>query len=132
MIPQTARKVARDLNTEYNPRTFHYPEVGFRFSAFYMRKLLDTFAGLLVPMAGSYNSGPVTIARWFKKNPEAEFAWLIEEFEYNEGRSYSRKVGEHLLRYIYLYERDPKERARLLEQLFPLSRDITIPENVGY
>lgn len=132
MIPKTARKVARDLNTEYNPRTFHYPEVGFRFSAFYMRKLLDTFSGLLVPMAGSYNSGPVTIARWFKKNPEAEFAWLIEEFEYNEGRSYSRKVGEHLLRYIYLYEKDPKERARLLEQLFPLSRDITIPKNVGY
>lgn len=132
MIPQTARKVAQDLNTEYNPRTFHYPEVGFRFSAFYMRKLLDTFGGLFVPMAGSYNSGPKTIARWFKKNPEAEFAWLIEEFEYNEGRSYSRKVGEHLLRYIYLYEADEAKRAALLDKMFPLSRDITIPEQVGY
>ena len=132
MIPQTARKVARDLQIEYNPRTFHYPEVGFRYSAYYMKKLLDTFDGLLVPMAGSYNSGPKTIARWFKKNPDVPFAWLIEEFEYNEGRSYSRKVAEHMLRYLYLYERDPQTRARYLEKLFPLSRDITIADDVGY
>ena len=37
------------------------------------------------------------------------FAWLIEEFEYNEGRAYGRKVVEHLLRYLYLYEPDAQE-----------------------
>lgn len=132
MIPKTARKVAKDLGTEYNPRTFHHPEVGFRFSAFYMKKLLDTFDGLFVPMATAYNSGPDVVARWFKRNPDATFPWLIEEFEYNEGRAYGRKVTEHLLHYVYLYEKDPARRAQLLDKMFPLSRDITIPEDVGY
>ncbi len=132
MIPKTARKVARDLGITYNPRTFHHPEVGFRYSAFYMRKLLDTFSGLFTPMAGSYNSGPDVIARWFKRNPDASFPWLIEEFEYNEGRAYSRKVTEHLTRYVYLYEDDPTRRAELIDRLYPMSRDIVIPEDVGY
>jgi soluble lytic murein transglycosylase len=132
MIPQTARLVARDLGIEYNPRTFHYPEVGFRFSAYYMRKLLDLFGGMITPMASSYNTGPGPIARWFKKNPDASFPWLIEEFEYNEGRAYGRKVTEHMTRYVYLYEQDPAKRAALLDQLYPLSRDITLPDDVGY
>ncbi len=132
MIPKTARKVARDLEIKYNPRTFHYPEVGFRYSGFYMKKLMNTFSDLFVPMASSYNSGPQVVARWFKRNPDAEFPWLIEEFEYNEGRAYGRKVGEHMVRYIYLYEKDPEVRAKLLDQLFPLDRHIELPDDVGY
>lgn len=132
MIPKTARLVARDMGIEYNPRTFHYPEVGFRYSGFYMRKLLDTFGGLFTPMAGSYNSGPQVIARWFRRNPDASFPWLIEEFEYNEGRSYARKVTEHMVRYVYLYEKDEARRAQLLDQMFPVSRAVELPEDVGY
>lgn len=132
MIPKTARLVAQDLGIAYNPRTFHYPEIGFRYSGFYMKKLLDTFGELFVPMASSYNSGPTVIARWFRRNPDASFPWLIEEFEYNEGRAYGRKVGEHLVRYIYLYEKDAEVRARLLDQIFPLSRDVDLPDDVGY
>ena len=132
MIPATARLVARDMGTEYNLRTFHIPEVGFRFSAFYMKKLLNTFDGLFVAMASSYNTGPFYIARWFKRNPKASFPWLIEEFEYNEGRNYGRKVAEHMTRYLYLYERDAKRRGEILDMIYPLSRDITIPEDVGY
>lgn len=132
MIPKTAKLVARDLGIEYNLRTFHYPEVGFRFSGFYMRKLLDTFGGLFSPMAGSYNSGPHVIARWFRRNPDASFPWLIEEFEYNEGRNYSRKVTEHLVRYVFMYEQDKGARDALFERMFPLDRDITLPDDIDY
>ena len=97
-----------------------------------MKKLMNTFSDLFVPMASSYNSGPQVVARWFKRNPDAEFPWLIEEFEYNEGRAYGRKVGEHMVRYIYLYEKDPEVRAKLLDQLFPLDRHIELPDDVGY
>ncbi|MFP4598231.1 MAG: transglycosylase SLT domain-containing protein [Persicimonas sp.] len=132
MIPKTARKVARDLGVTYNPRTFPRPEVGFRYSGFYMRKLLDTFDGLIVPMATAYNSGPSVVARWFRKNPDAGFAWLIEEFAYNEGRNYGRKVAEHMVRYLYLYEDDEARRGEILDRLFPVNRDIELPKNVGY
>ena len=83
-------------------------------------------------MAGSYNSGPQVIARWFRRNPDASFPWLIEEFEYNEGRSYARKVTEHMVRYVYLYEKDEARRAQLLDQMFPVSRAVELPEDVGY
>ncbi len=131
MIPKTARLVARDLGITYDVRTFFRPEVGFRFSGYYMRKLSDAFDGLFVPTAASYNSGPV-VARWFRRNPDASFPWLIEEFEYNEGRAYCRKVMEHMLRYLYLYESDPAQRADILDKMFPLSRDIELADDLGY
>jgi tetratricopeptide (TPR) repeat protein len=132
MIPKTARMVARDLGVTYDVRTFFRPEVGFRFSGYYMKKLLDVFDGLFVPMAASYNSGPHVVKRWFERNPDASFAWLIEEFEYNEGRAYCRKVAEHMLRYLYLYEPDDKRRGEILDRMFPVSRDIELPDDVGY
>lgn len=132
MIPATAKKVAQDMGTVFNVATFFRPEVGFRFSGFYMRKVHDTFDGLWVPTATAYNSGPAPVARWFKKNPEASFPWLIEEFEYNEGRSYGRKVSEHMLRYLYLYEPDAAVRGAILDKMFPLDRKIDIPDDVGY
>ncbi|TDP73538.1 transglycosylase SLT domain-containing protein [Bradymonas sediminis] len=132
MIPKTARKVARDLDITYNPRTFPKPSVGFRYSGYYLHKLLETFDGLIVPTAASYNSGPQIVAHWFRQNPDASFAWLIEEFAYNEGRNYARKVAEHMLRYLYLYESDPQRRGQILDQLFPTSRAIQLPDDVGY
>jgi outer membrane protein assembly factor BamD (BamD/ComL family) len=132
MIPATARKVAADLGVRYRPREFHRPEVGFRFSGFYMRKLLDLFEGKLVPMAAAYNSGPAAVVEWFDENPEAGFPWLIEEFAYNEGRNYCRKVAEHFVRYLYLYNDDEERRQRLLRQLFPQSREVTFPDDIGY
>ncbi|QDG53752.1 tetratricopeptide repeat protein [Persicimonas caeni] len=132
MIPKTARKVAKALGVTYNPRTFPIPEVGFRYSGFYLRKLLDTFDGLIVPTAAAYNSGPQIVAYWFRQNPDASFPWLIEEFAYNEGRNYCRKVAEHMVRYLYLYEDDAERRGEILDKLFPVSRDIEIPEEVGY
>lgn len=132
MQPETARKVASEIGATFNLATFPRPEVGFRYSGFYIRKLADNFSGLWVPTAASYNTGPGPIARWFRKNPDVSFAWLIEEFEYNEGRAYGRKVVEHLLRYLYLYEPDEAVRGAVLDKAFPLSRDIVIPEDVGY
>ena len=132
MQPETARKVASEIGATFNLATFPRPEVGFRYSGFYIRKLVDNFSGLYVPAAAAYNTGPGPIARWFRKNPDATFPWLIEEFEYNEGRAYGRKVVEHLLRYLYLYEPNAEVRGAVLDKMFPLSRDIVIPEDVGY
>ncbi|WP_230467154.1 transglycosylase SLT domain-containing protein [Lujinxingia vulgaris] len=132
MIPATARRIAEELQVDYNVRTFHRPEVGFRFSAFYMRRLLDVFEQRVVLMAGAYNSGPDVIKRWVEKNPEGDFAGLIEEFEYNEGRNYARKVTEHMLRYLYIYEDDAERRGMWLDRMFPLDRAIELPDDVGY
>ena len=97
-----------------------------------MRATALVLAALIVPMAAAYNTGPEPIARWFDESPDASFPWLIEEFAYNEGRNYCRKVAEHFLRYLYVYEDDDARRKELLDKLFPTSRDISIPDDVGY
>jgi hypothetical protein len=132
MIPATAIKVGLDMGANFNIATFFRPEVGFRFSGFYMKKVNEAFSGLWVPTATAYNSGPAPVARWFRKNPDASFPWLVEEFEYNEGRAYGRKVSEHMLRYLYLYEPSVEVRGQILDKMFPLDRTIDIPDDVGY
>lgn len=132
MIPQTARLVAADMGIEYDPRTFPRPEVSFNYSFFYMRKLADVFQGQLVLAAAAYNGGPRPIARWMRETPDVPLARLVEEFAYNESRNYCRKVAEHTLRYLFLYEADPEARGRWLDALFPTEVNYTIPEDVGY
>ena len=132
MIPPTAKRVAKEMGVEYNARTFPRPDVGFRYSAFYIAKHRDLWNGQLIPTAASYNGGPTPIARWIRQQKGATLPFLIEEFAYNESRIYCRKVAEHTLRYLYLYEDDPEARGRWLDALFPVHVDDQIPEDVGY
>ena len=37
-----------------------------------------------------------------------------------------------MLRYLYLYEKDEKRRGEILDLMFPLSRDIELPDDIGY
>jgi hypothetical protein len=37
-----------------------------------------------------------------------------------------------MVRYLYLYERDPKARARWLDALFPVKVNAALPEDLGY
>ncbi|MEO1270723.1 MAG: transglycosylase SLT domain-containing protein [Myxococcota bacterium] len=132
MIPQTARRVADEMGVTYDPVTFPRPDVGFRYSVFYIDKHRDLWNGQLVPTAASYNGGPTPIARWIRQQKGATLPFLIEEFAYNESRIYCRKVAEHTLRYLYLYENDPVARGRWLDALFPVQVDDQIPDDVGY
>lgn len=134
MIPKTAKRVAEDMGTTFNVRLFFRPEVGFEYSFFYIRSHYDTWQQQLVPTAASYNGGPEPIGRWMRQSREvkAPLSFMIEEFAYNESRIYCRKVAEHMLRYLYLYEPDPERRGRYLDELFPVEVDYNIPDDVGY
>ena len=120
MIPQTAILVGEALGQPYDPVTFADPRVGFPFSFFYMGEHAKLWRRQWALVAGSYNAGPAPVIRWVEENPGASLAWLVEEFSYNEARAYTRKVSEHLLRYLWLYVPEASDRAPILDQLFPL------------
>ena len=132
MIRPTARRVAADLGVTYDPATFPQPKVSFRYSAYYMGRHAGLFHGQLIPAAAAYNGGPEPVARWVRKSGAQGLDRLIEEFEYNESRIYCRQVASHMLRYLYLYERDPDRRARDLDALFPVTINTDLPADVGY
>lgn len=123
MIQPTARRVAAELGVDYDPVTFPEPRVGFPFSFRYLRDHNRGWAGQLVLTAASYNAGPAPVGRWLKAHAGAPLDVLVEEFAYSEARSYARRVAEHTLRYLYLYEQDPARRAPVLEALFPARVD---------
>jgi soluble lytic murein transglycosylase-like protein len=132
MIPETAKKVAAEMGVPYDPVSFPRPEVGFPFSFFYFKKHLELWRGQLVLTAASYNAGPEPMARWLRENRGADLARLVEQISYSEARNYCRKVAEHTLRYLYLYEPDPKVRGAVLDALFPLEVNAEVPEDLGY
>jgi soluble lytic murein transglycosylase len=120
MIPQTATLVGEATGQTYDPVTFADPRVGFPFSFFYMGEHAKLWRRQWSLVAASYNAGPAPVIRWVEENPGASLAWLVEEFSYNEARAYTRKVSEHLLRYLWLYVPEAQDRAPILDQLFPL------------
>jgi soluble lytic murein transglycosylase len=132
MIPQTARRVAAQMGVTYNLEEFPRPQVSFPYSFFYIKKHFDFFQGQLVPTAASYNGGPEPIARWMRQQAGAPLDRLIEEFAYNESRIYCRKVAEHMLRYLYLYEPDAGARGRWLDALFPVEVSYALPDEIDY
>jgi len=123
MIAPTARRVAQELGVPYDPVTFPEPRVGFPFSFRYLRDHDRGWAGQLVLTAASYNAGPAPVGRWLQAHAGAPLDMLVEEFAYSEARSYARRVAEHTLRYLYLYEPDPARRGPVLDALFPVRVD---------
>ena len=132
MIPKTAVKVGAEIGKTYRRHTFMEPRVGFEFSAFYMAKHHEMWNQNLTLTAASYNGGPHKVEAWMKASDGAPLDFLVEDFTFDQSRHYCRKVAEHMLRYITLYEDDPEVRAELIDELFPLEVNYDIPEDTGY
>ena len=132
MIPQTAILVGEDMGTPYDAKTFPDPRVGFPFTFRYMQMHDELWKGQWALTAASYNAGPAPIRRWLRENPGVGQEFLVEEFSYSEARAYTRRVAEHMTRYLYLYVSDPEERGRLLDGLFPVTVNHDISEDVGF
>ncbi len=132
MIRPTALKIADEIGATYDPRTFRDPRVGFQYSVHYMRKHLDVWKGNFLLAAASYNAGPEPVAKWVRAHQGKPLAFVVEEFVYNEARTYARRVAEYLLRYLALYPVEPHVRRELLDALFPSSFAFKVPKDVGY
>jgi soluble lytic murein transglycosylase len=132
MIRPTARLVAQDIGTTYDPVTFWQPKIAFPYSIYYLKKHRQTWNGAFIPTAASYNAGPKPVAKWMKLYKDAKLPFLVEEFVYREARNYARKVAGYVLRYLYLYEKDSVSRGRILNDLFPVKVNYSIQQNVGY
>ena len=132
MIKPTAIACARELRKTFNWRDFSKPRVGFEYSLFYLGKHRKLWSGLLLPTAASYNAGPSPVARWLDAHQGKPAAFVVEEYVYKEARNYTRRVAEHTLRYLYLYEPDARRRAPIVDALYPVAPQPPPPMEVGY
>ena len=132
MIKPTALLCAQELGKPFDWTDFAKPRVGFEYSLFYLSKHKTVWGGLLLPTAASYNAGPRPVSRWLQAHTGKPTAFVVEEYVYKEARNYTRRVAEHTLRYLYLYEPDAARRAQVLDALYPTAPQPAPPADVGY
>jgi soluble lytic murein transglycosylase-like protein len=109
IMPVTARKIATELDLldggRYDPdRLFDIEENGY-LAAWYVRALMDRFAGQAPLVYASYNGGPSNVARWVtaKSARPLELDEWIEEIPIRETYRYTKRVMEVEAAYHLLY-----------------------------
>ncbi len=119
IIPRTGRKIANRLHVTdtYNFAVLQDPKVNVKFGAWYLDELLTKFHGHVALAIGSYNAGPVAMARWLTQRPSTPTDQFVEDIPYTETRRYVKRVIGNLAVYEALYGK----RALVLPETVPSS-----------
>ena len=100
LMPQTATQVAESLGKEaFDPDQLFRPEVNIELGSAYLAQLLARFEGHRPAAIGSYNAGPVAVARWLVEPRRPDDEW-VEQIPYGQTRAYVKRV----LRSLHVYE----------------------------
>lgn len=122
IIPPTAEKVALGLKTSFEPDLMRAPAVNIRFGAYYLRYLMDLFAGRPELVLASYNAGPQAVSRWLRAGENLPLDVFVAQIPYSETRNYVYRVMGNYARYAYYHE----ERT-VLEVDLALPKGLKIP-----
>ncbi len=107
IIPPTARKIAMEIGSEYEPELMRVPAINIRFGAYYLRRLLDIFGDRFELAAASYNAGPRAVSSWLEAGDALPLDVFIARIPYRQTRHYVYRVMGNLARYQYLDKGEP-------------------------
>ncbi|MBI5538152.1 MAG: transglycosylase SLT domain-containing protein [Deltaproteobacteria bacterium] len=101
LLPVTARRIAEETSTPYDPEQLTSPAQNLDLAARYVGKLSRTFKGNLPLVAASYNAGPKAVGRWMDRASALPLDLWVARIPYLETRHYVWKVMGNLARYGY-------------------------------
>jgi soluble lytic murein transglycosylase len=87
----------------FTPDSLYEPKVNIRFGTYYLKELLEQFAGSRAHAIAAYNAGPDAVKRWMQRGgsvPDDEF---VDSVPYGETRRYVRRVLRSYRVYQLLY-----------------------------
>jgi soluble lytic murein transglycosylase len=125
IIPPTAERIASELNRPYTADAMYAPATNIEFGAFYLKKLLDTFAGRLELAAAAYNAGPRAVSRWLEHGEGLPLDVFVARIPYEETRNYVYRVLGNTARYAY--ETDGVTAVPAIVLMLP--RDLRAPDD---
>jgi soluble lytic murein transglycosylase len=105
IMPETGKFIASKLKTEFKQEELLEPEVNIRFSAYYLKSLLNTFSGDIDKALASYNGGSGNVKKWSMSNIGASKNGFPTAVLYSETREYITKVRNSYHIYKMLYEK---------------------------
>lgn len=107
LIPGTARRVAEELHVEAAPELLRHPAYNVELGSYYLKKVLDRFAGHVALGAAAYNAGPQAVSRWLEKAEDLPLDLWVARIPFHETRGYVSRVVGNLAHYAYLHGGDP-------------------------
>ena len=116
ILPSTGRLIAEDLGLDFEAEWLFDPGYNIRLAAWYLGALAKRFQGQLPLAIASYNGGPRLLSFHLKQYPGLDMEELIESLPAHQSRNYTRKVMEHLYRYLSIYT-PPQYGRSVMEQL---------------
>lgn len=119
IIPPTAEKIARTLGVPFEPDAMKAPAVNIRFGSYYLRYLMDIFAGRPELVAAGYNAGPKAVARWLRAGENLPLDVFVAQIPYGETRNYVYRVMGNYARYAFRHESEQ-----------PLLVDLSLPKGL--
>jgi len=101
LMPETAQRTAkRSGYGAFEVEALHTPETNIALGAAYLDHLRGRFPGRMSAAIGSYNAGPLAVARWLRgDDAQLEDDVWVEEIPYSQTRAYVKRV----LRSLYVY-----------------------------
>lgn len=115
VLPETAAKLAAELNIPFAPEQLYVPETAVRLGARYLGGLAKKFGGNVALAAGAYNGGAPATMHWCDKSGTRPLDEFVELVGNDQSREYIRRVLAILARYHYLYEGKPWEPSLKLD-----------------
>lgn len=105
LMPNTAKKVAHDLNLKYSLNRLNSDwQYNVELGSEYLNFLLRKYDGSFLLALGAYNAGPSRVDGWIKKygdprQKSVNYIDWIEHIPFNETRNYVMRVMEAILIY---------------------------------
>ena len=118
LLDRTARRLAKDAGEDYQLWMLPEPAHNIRLGARYLGLLAKKYRGQLPFAIMAYNGGPMLVDFHLKMSAGKPFDVLIDDLGPHESRNYVRKVIEHFLRYLAIYE-TPTRAAEVRKVLLP-------------
>ena len=118
LLDRTARRLAAEKKEPYQLWMLMEPGPNIRWGTRYLGALYRKFYGQLPWAIMSYNGGPMLLEWHLPRNKGRDLDLVIDNLSTHQARNYTRRVIEHFLRYLAIWER-PKAAAKLRRQLIP-------------
>lgn len=104
LMPDTAKWVVDQA--KYSPDTLqllHRADVNIEVGAWYLRSLLDQFAGNQTAVIAAYNAGPGNVKKWIQSRVWNGELSDLEQIPFGETRHYIQRVYFYYYKYRSIY-----------------------------
>jgi len=102
LMPGTARKIAEETGSSYDPNQLWTASENLDLSARYVARLLRELQGNIPLSVAAYNAGPKAVGRWLARAGDLSLDLWVARIPYGETRRYVWRVMGNLARYGYL------------------------------